>query len=55
MLLQKTLFSDKFLILVIFTLSPAPPPPTRLYWQEDYLISDEFHYDTSGKKSLHHQ
>lgn len=58
--LHETLLSDNILILVIRILSPAPPPspplpPPQLYWQEDYLISNEFHYYTAGKKSLHHQ
>lgn len=59
--MHETLLSDNILFLVIRILSPAPPPlpppplPPQLYWQEDYLISNEFHYYTAGKKSLHHQ
>lgn len=55
MCLHDAWLSDNILIFVI-ALSPAPPLSSpQPYWQEDYLISNEFHYDTVGKKSLHHR
>lgn len=53
---SKALFKQNML-LVIFTLSPAPPsPPPQLYWQEGYLISkNSFKMTQLARKGLHHQ